>query len=328
MSKRMLNGQSVNPIGLGCMNLSHAYGHPLSEQDATRLLLSAVELGVDHFDTAALYGFGKNEQLVGKVLKPYREKLLLASKCGMTGVDGKKVIDGRPATLRRTIESSLTSLQTDVLDLYYLHRWDKNVPIEDSVGELGLMVKEGKIKSIGLSEVSATTLKKAHAEHAIAAVQSEYSLWSRNPEIAVLDTCKQLDIAFVAFSPLARGFLTDQVPLAQVLVDGDIRRGMPRFQSPHIEKNRLLVAELTQISQQLNCSLAQLNLAWLLHQSDNILAIPGTTNIAHLQDNMGADKVQLSQVVLAHLNKVFAPSAISGARYPAMTQTEIDTEDF
>ena len=172
MNKRVINGISLNPIGLGCMNLSHAYGQPPTEKEASRLLLEAIDLGVDHFDTAALYGFGKNECLVGKVLKPIRQNIFLASKCGMTGVDDKRVIDGRPKTLRATIEQSLTNLQTDVLDLYYLHRLDKNVPIEESIGELSRMVEEGKIKSIGLSEVSANTLECANKEHKIAAVQT------------------------------------------------------------------------------------------------------------------------------------------------------------
>ena len=324
MNKRVINGISLNPIGLGCMNLSHAYGQPPSE----RLLLEAVDLGVDHFDTAALYGFGKNEVLVGKVLKPVRDKIFLASKCGMTGVDGKRVIDGRPKTLRATIEQSLTNLQTDVLDLYYIHRLDKDVPIEESVGELSRIVEEGKIKSIGLSEVSANTLERAHSEHKIAAIQTEYSLWSRNAEIAVLDACEALGTAFVAFSPLTRGFLTEQVTDPSVLVDGDIRKGMPRFQSPHFEKNQTLLNVVREISKQAECSLAQLNLAWLLHQGDNILPIPGTTQFKHLQDNIGASGVTLTRKQLSALDNAFMPDAISGGRYPPITQQEIDTEEF
>ena len=328
MNKRVINSQSLNPIGLGCMNLSHAYGQPPTEKEASRLLLEAIDLGVDHFDTAALYGFGKNECLVGKVLKPVRQKIFLASKCGMTGVDGKRVIDGRPATLRATIEQSLTNLQTDVLDLYYLHRWDKSVPIEESVGELSRMVEEGKIRSIGLSEVSAKTLECAHKEHKIAAVQTEYSLWTRNAEIAVLDACKALGAAFVAFSPLARGFLTEQVTEPSLLVDGDIRKGMPRFQQPHFEKNKALINIVREVSNQANCSLAQVNLAWLLHQGDNIIPIPGTTKITHLCDNLGASNVNLTPEQLSTLDNAFKPEVISGARYPLVTQQEIDTEEF
>lgn len=324
----MINGLPLNPIGLGCMNLSHAYGQPPTEKEASRLLLEAIDLGVDHFDTAALYGFGKNECLVGNVLKPVRDKIFLASKCGMRGVDGKRVIDGHPKALRETIEQSLTNLQTDVLDLYYLHRWDKNVPIEESVGELSRMVDEGKIKSIGLSEVSAQTLARAHREHNISAVQTEYSLWTRNAEIAVLDACRALDIAFVAFSPLARGFLTGVVNDPSTLTDGDIRKGMPRFQSPHFEKNQRLLTVVQEISQQADCSLAQVNLAWLLHQGNNILPIPGTTKVTHLRDNLGATNVNLTQAQLSTLDEMFKPDAISGTRYPPATQQEIDTEEF
>tara|TARA_R110002050_G_scaffold169533_2_gene301294 strand:- start:3834 stop:4406 length:573 start_codon:yes stop_codon:yes gene_type:complete len=190
------------------------------------------------------------------------------------------------------------------------------------------MVEEGKIKSIGLSEVSATTLKCAHREHKIAAIQTEYSLWTRNAEIAVLDVCKALGIAFVAFSPLARGFLTEQITEPSILVDGDIRKGMPRFQHPHFEKNKALLNVVREISNQANCSLAQLNLAWLLQQGDNIFPIPGTTQTTHLRDNLGAIDVNLTHEQLSTLDNAFLPKAISGKRYPLVTQQEIDTEEF
>ena len=328
MALRTLAARQVKAIGLGCMNLSHAYGQPPAESEATRLLLQAIDLGVDHFDTAALYGFGQNEKLVGKVLKPFRQQIFLASKCGMTGVDGKRVIDGRPQTLRATIEQSLQNLQTDVIDLYYLHRWDKCVPIEDSVGELARMIDEGKIKAIGLSEVSATTLKKAHQIHPIAAVQSEYSLWSRNPEIAVMKACQELGAALVAFSPLGRGFLSGEVKDVTSLVDGDIRKGMPRFQEAQAAENRKLLSLLHTLSLELECSLAQVSLAWLLQQGEHVIPIPGTTQLAHLQDNMQSTKVQLNQQQLLELNSTFAPQNISGPRYPEATQHEIDTEEF
>ncbi|MES2911455.1 MAG: aldo/keto reductase, partial [Pseudomonadota bacterium] len=213
MKTRQLGPFNVSEIGLGCMNLSHAYGAPVSAEQGERVLLAALDAGVTLFDTATLYGFGANETLVGRVMKPHRNKFTLASKCGMSGVDiagdGKlvRVIDGRPETLIKSCEASLRRLQTDVIDLYYLHRWDKKVPIEDSVGALADLVKKGHIRSIGLSEVSASTLRKAHAVHPIAAVQTEYSLWTRNPEIAVLEACRELGAAFVAFSPVARGYL-------------------------------------------------------------------------------------------------------------------------
>ena len=217
------------------MNVSHAYGAPVSAEQGERVLLAALDAGVTLFDTATLYGFGANETLVGRVLKQHRSRFTLASKCGMQGVDvngdGKlvRVIDGRPATLRQTCEDSLRRLQTDVIDLYYLHRWDKKVPIEDSVGALVDLVRAGKIRSIGLSEVSAATLRKAHAVHPIAAVQTEYSLWTRNPEIAVLDACRELGAAFVAFSPVARGFLCGELRDVSTLDAKDIRRAMSRL---------------------------------------------------------------------------------------------------
>jgi aryl-alcohol dehydrogenase-like predicted oxidoreductase len=328
LKQRIIAGQWVSEIGLGCMNLSHAYGHPLTESEATKVVNEALSIGVSHFDTAALYGFGRNEILLGKLLKAQRNNIFLASKCGMTGVDGKRVIDGRPATLRATLEQALKSLQTDVLDLYYLHRWDKSVPIEDSVGELSRMVEEGKIQAIGLCEVSSATLRKAHAVHPIAALQTEYSLWTRNAEISVLDTCKELGTAFVAFSPLARGFLSGQVTDKNALVEGDIRKGMPRFQAEHMQNNLPLLSELKTISDELHCSMAQLSLAWLLRQGEHIHPIPGTTKVAHLRDNIAASKMQLNQEQLAKLNHVFAHQNISGARYPAATQLEIDTEEF
>lgn len=328
MPRRPIANQTVNAIGLGCMNLSHAYGQPPSETQAAKLLEAAIDQGVEHFDTAALYGFGNNEKLLGKILKPFRQQIFLASKCGMTGVYGKRVIDGRPKTLRTTVEQSLRNLHTDVLDLTYLHRWDKSVPVEESIGELARMQQEGKIKAIGLSEVSAQTLRQAHAVHPIAALQTEYSLWTRNPEIAVLKTCEELAVAFVAFSPLARGFLSGQVEDAANLIDGDIRKSMPRFQSEHAASNRQLLDVLRRLCAALECSMAQLSLAWLLAQGDFILPIPGTTQVSHLQENMQAGSIQLSPQHLAELNQVFAPSNISGARYAKATQQEIDTEQF
>jgi aryl-alcohol dehydrogenase-like predicted oxidoreductase len=328
MNKRIINGTKLNPIGLGCMNLSHAYGQPPSEKEASYLLSEAIEMGINHFDTAALYGFSDNEKLLGKYLKPHRQNIFLASKCGMKGVNGKRVINGRPEILRQTIEESLTNLQTDVLDLYYLHRWDKTVPIEESVGELSRMVKEGKIKAIGLSEVSAPKLHKAYKIHPIAALQTEYSLWTRNPEISVLNACKDLNTAFVAFSPLGRGFLSGNIKSAEYLIDGDIRKGMPRFQLKHAQKNHGLLTTLLNLSNDLNCSPAQLCLSWLLHQNDYIIPIPGTTKINHLRDNINAVTLKLTKEQLAILNKTFNHKAISGERYPLMTQQEIDTEEF
>ena len=266
MNTRSLGPFQVSAIGLGCMNICHAYGAPISESDAERLLLAALDAGVTHFDTAALYGFGASETLVGKVLGPHRSRFTLASKCGMQGVDlagdGKLVreINGRPETLKATCEASLKRLQTDVIDLYYLHRWDKTVPIEDSVGALGELVREGKIRAVGLSEVSAATLRRAHAVHPIAAVQTEFSLWTRNPEIAVLDACEELGAALVAFSPVARGFLCGPMD-ASGFDAKDIRRSMPRFAPENYAANLRLLGGLKTIAHEAGCTLAQLAIA-------------------------------------------------------------------
>lgn len=311
------------------MNLSHAYGTPPSPEAAEALLLHAFDRGITHFDTAALYGFGKNETLVGRVLKPHRSKIFLASKCGMTGVDGKRVIDGRPETLRRTCDESLQRLQTEVIDLYYLHRWDKQVPIEDSVGALAELVRAGKVKMIGLSEVSATTLRKAHAVHPVAALQSEYSLWTRNPEIATLDACRELGVAFVAFSPLARAYLTGTLtdPERQI-EEKDIRRRMPRFEPDNYAKNLALLAEYRRIADDAGCTPAQLALAWLLAKGDHILPIFGTRDVTHLEENVGAAGISLDQALIDRLDALVNQQSVAGPRYNPATQQEIDTEVF
>jgi aryl-alcohol dehydrogenase-like predicted oxidoreductase len=319
-------------MGLGCMNLSHAYGPAVSFEQAERLLLSALDQGVTLFDTAALYGFGANETLLGKVLKPHRQQFTLASKCGMQGVtqsDGSpvRVIDGRPETIKKTCEDALRRLQTDVIDLYYLHRWDKNVPIEDSVGALSDLVRQGKIQTIGLSEVSAGTLRKAHAVHPIAAVQTEYSLWTRNPEIAVLQACRELDVAFVAFSPVARGFLCGPLDIA-ALDAKDIRRTMPRFVPENYAANLKLLPAYNALAQEIGCSPSQLALAWLLHQGQDIIPIPGTTSVAHLQDDLAAVDVQLDASVLARLDTLINQRTVVGDRYSAQANSEVDTEVF
>jgi aryl-alcohol dehydrogenase-like predicted oxidoreductase len=331
MNRRIATFQ-VSPMGLGCMNLSHAYGPAVSFEQAERLLLSALDQGVTLFDTAALYGFGANETLLGKVLKPHRQQFTLASKCGMQGVtqsDGSpvRVIDGRPETIKKTCEDALRRLQTDVIDLYYLHRWDKNVPIEDSVGALSDLVRQGKIQTIGLSEVSAGTLRKAHAVHPIAAVQTEYSLWTRNPEIAVLQACRELDVAFVAFSPVARGFLCG--PLDITALDAkDIRRTMPRFAPDNYAANLKLLPAYNALAQEIGCSPSQLALAWLLHQGQDIIPIPGTTSVAHLQDDLAAVDIQLDASVLARLDALINQRTVVGDRYSAQANSEVDTEVF
>ncbi len=328
MPTRRIGPFEVSALGLGCMNLSHAYAAPPPAEDAERLLHRALDLGVTLFDTAALYGFGTNETLVGRVLAPHRSAFTLASKCGMTGVNGQRIIDGRPETIKRTCEDSLQRLRTDVIDLYYLHRWDKKLPIEDSVGALADLVRAGKIRAIGLSEVSAATLRRAHAVHPITALQNEYSLWSRNPELGTLAACRELGVAFVAFSPLARGFLGATLRDVSGFDAKDIRRGMPRFQADNFALNLKLLDGYARLAEEAGCTPAQLALAWLLAQGEHIVPIPGTTKPAHLEENLGAASVSIDAGLIARLDALINRRTVTGARYNAGTQAEIDTEEF
>jgi len=327
-ARRQLCDFETPAIGLGCMNLSHAYGHPPTPEVAVQVLQKALDLGITHFDSAALYGFGRNEQLVGPFLKPHRSRIFLVSKCGLRGMDGKRVISGRPEMLSKDLEDSLRRLDTDVIDLYYLHRWDKSVPIEDSIGAMSRFVEQGHARYLGLSEVSADTLRRAHAVHPIAAVQSEYSPWSRNVEIAVLDACRDIGASFVAFSPLARGFLTSTEIDPTAFAEKDIRRGMPRFQEPHFSANRRLLDRFRQLAADSGCTPAQLSLAWVLHRAPHIHAIPGTTSTSHLEEDFGALGISLSSDTVDAISDLFTSEAISGPRYAAATQAEIDTEQF
>jgi aryl-alcohol dehydrogenase-like predicted oxidoreductase len=322
---RLLAGVALNPIGLGCMNVSHAYGLPVARDVGIRLIHEAIHLGVDYFDTAALYGFGGNETLVGEALRGRRSQVFLASKCGMTGVDGKRVIDGRPETLKATCDAALKRLQTDHIDLYYLHRWDRAVPIEESVGALADLVVAGKIRAVGLSEVSAATLLKAHAEHPIAAVQTEYSLWTRNPEIAVLKACADIGAALVAFSPLGRGFLAGGVSDLN-FAERDVRAPMPRFREPNFSHNFQALAAFKALATEAGVSPAQLALSWVLSRGSHIHVIPGTTSSAHLRENLAL--VDVADAVLEEASRLINSQTIKGARYPASVQAEIDTEEF
>jgi aryl-alcohol dehydrogenase-like predicted oxidoreductase len=329
---RPLGPCHVRPLGLGCMNLSHAYGLPPPPEQGERLLRAALDAGVDFFDTAALYGFGVNERLVGRVLGADRRRIVLASKGGMTGQpvgEGgalQRVIDGRPESIRRDCEDSLRRLGTEVIDLYYLHRWDKAVPIEESVGAMAELLRAGKVRALGLSEVSAQTLRRAHREHPIAALQTEYSPWTRNPEIAVLQACRELGVAFVAFSPVGRGALTDAPPDPVAFDAKDIRRSMPRFAPEHWPANLALQQRLAALAREAGCTLAQLSLAWVLSRGEHLFAIPGTTSVAHLRENLATPV--LAAHVLDAVGALMAPQAPAGNRYGAQAQGEVDTEAF
>ena len=325
MEKRSIGPFEVSAIGLGCMSLSHGYGPPAPRDQAERVLLGALDAGYTFFDTAAVYGLGHNETLVGEVLGPHRDKFTLASKCGITVGDERR-IDGSPANLKDTCERSLKRLQTEVIDLYYLHRWDKRVPIEDSIGALADLVAEGKIRTIGLSEVSAPILRRAHATHPIAALQTEYSPWTRNPEIAVLDACHELGITFVAFSPVGRGFLAGGARDPSKFQPGDMRIAMPRFQGEAFEANLRLLDQFTALAAEAGCTPAQLCLAWLMRKDPTLVSIPGTTRPKHMRENAGAAQVTLTPETVAKVDALVNERTVTGSRYPPAMQQAVDTE--
>ena len=329
MRSRKLGSFDVGAVGVGCMSLTHGYGPPPDANYASKLLNHALDIGYNHFDNAALYGFGASETLLGNSIAHRRNEYTLTSKAGIfRNEQGVREINGRPEVLRRTLEDSMSRLKTDVIDLYYLHRWDKSVPIEDSIGELSNAVKAGKIRSIGLSEVSAKTLRAAHAVHPVSAVQSEYSLWTRNPEIEILDACRELGVSLVAFSPLARQFLTGTLIDINTLDEKDLRRNMPRFEPTTFAKNLDLLPRYSAIAQEVGCTNGQLALAWVLAQDDNILPIPGTTKIEHLEENAAAADIELDQSVVESLNQLINEHTVHGPRYNAKNQREVDSAEY
>jgi hypothetical protein len=318
----------VSAIGLGCMNLSHAYGTMPSEADGIVLLDRALDLGCTFLDTAAIYGLGANEALIAKAVGHRRSEYVLASKCVLHSVGTDRRLDGSPAVIRETVEGSLRRLGMDHTDLHYLHRLDRKVPIEDSVGEMARLVEEGKIGAIGLSEMSAATIRRAHAVHPIAAVQTEYSLWVRNPEIAVLETCRELGIGFVAFSPVGRGFLAGAVRGPDYEAN-DIRTHMPRFIEPNIGHNLRVLDAFAALAGDAGCTTAQLSLGWLLARGPDIVPIPGTRSIAHLEEDLAAAGMTFAPDLLERVDALFAaPGAIRGKRYSPPMQAQIDTEAF
>ena len=299
------------------MGMSQAYG-VRDDEESTRTLHHALDLGVTFFDTADVYGRGENERLVGSALNFRRNEVVLASKCGIVpGQDGGPTgVNGTPDHIHAACDASLVRLKTDVIDLYYLHRVDPNVPIEDSVGALASLVQEGKVRYIGLSEAAPATVRRAHAVHPIAAIQSEYSLWFREPEQHVLPACRELGIGFVPFSPIGRGFLSGTVTDTEALPADDMRRRVPRFQGEHLARNLALLAALEEMAARKGCTRAQVSLAWLLVKGEDIVPIPGTKRRTYLEENLAAADVVLSDEEEAQLDAAFALDAASGDRYP------------
>ena len=329
MHSRKLGPFTVSAIGLGVMNISGGYGPRLSDSDGQELLVKALDYGYDFFDTASLYGMGHNEDQVGKALASHRHELTLASKCGIkTNNDGQTEANGRPEVLIQTCEESLKRLKTDVIDLYYLHRIDANVPVEESVGALSRLVEQGKIRTIGLSEISSESLQRAHAIHPITAIQSEYSLWSRTPERKVLETCRDLGVAFVAFSPLGRQFLTGQSTDCSNLDQTNYRATIarPRFEPDNFAENMKLLIPFAEIAKQQECSMAQLSLAWLLAKGEDIIPIPGTSNLSHLNENAEAGDIKLSSEIVEELDLLINDDVVKGDRYNEMLMKTVDSE--
>ncbi|MFZ4543904.1 MAG: aldo/keto reductase [Saprospiraceae bacterium] len=306
---------SVNRIGLGCMGMSEFYGS-FDEKESINTLHKAIELGVNFFDTADMYGWGANERLLGKALQGQWDKVVLATKFAvMRGPKGEFLgLNGKPEYIVQACDQSLQNLGVDTIDLYYMHRQDPKVEIEEIVGTMGNLVKQGKIKHLGLSEVSAETLRRAHAVHPITALQTEYSLWSREPEQEILDVCKELGITFVAYSPLGRGFLTGAIKSRADLEASDWRLTLPRFTEEAIKENLKFVEVVEQIAQDKSVTKAQVALAWVLSQNDEIVTIPGTRKVHRLEENLGAFKVELTQADLAMIQNSM-PSETIGNRY-------------
>jgi len=311
-------GLRTSQLGLGCMGMSEFYGS-YDDAESIRVIHRAIDLGVTFLDTADVYGPHKNEVLVGKALKGKRDSVTLATKFGIVrdpNDTSKRSVNGTPDYVRTSCDASLKRLGVDVIDLYYLHRKDPNTPIEETVGAMAGLVKAGKVRTIGLSEVSASTLRKAHDVHPITALQTEYSLWSRDPEDELLDLCKTLNIAFVAYSPLGRGFLTGQIKRYEDFEANDWRRKAPRFQGENFGKNLALVKKLEDIASKKVCTASQLALAWVLSQGDHIFPIPGTKRLKYLEENVAAINVSITDDEFKELDAIAPKGVAAGTRYP------------